>query len=389
MTRTVHVDERLKEYATTERQREYVDAVNEHKGVLAAADALGIGFQHISKTISELKRRAARQSATQHQDVNNIPDGFAITGTSTLTKTGDGIQWVKTSADKQRQEEMLREAIAVLSQECKGLAPIVKPPENVLEDLMCVIPVGDPHFGLYVWAQECGADFDTDIARKLSIAAADRLISSVPHCSIGILLLLGDITHANDQTNATPGHKHQLDVDSRFVKVIGITIETWRHIILRMKEKFGRVIGKLLPGNHDPQAVWALAYTLHAYFSNDPDVQIDLGPSKFWYYAFGKVLLGSTHGDTVKPEKLPSIMAADRPQEWGASVHRYWYTGHIHSKNTIEFPGVMWESFRTLAAPDSYASTHGYRSGRDMVAIVHHREHGEVERHRCDVGMLA
>jgi hypothetical protein len=255
--------------------------------------------------------------------------------------------------------------------------------------LMCVIPVGDPHFGLYVWAQECGADFDTDIARKLSIAAADRLISSVPHCSIGILLLLGDITHANDQTNATPGHKHQLDVDSRFVKVIGITIETWRHIILRMKEKFGRVIGKLLPGNHDPQAVWALAYTLHAYFSNDPDVQIDLGPSKFWYYAFGKVLLGSTHGDTVKPEKLPSIMAADRPQEWGASVHRYWYTGHIHSKNTIEFPGVMWESFRTLAAPDSYASTHGYRSGRDMVAIVHHREHGEVERHRCDVGMLA
>jgi hypothetical protein len=23
-----------------------------------------------------------------------------------------------------------------------------------------------------------------------------------------------------------------------------------------------------------------------------------------------------------------------------------------------------------------------------MCCIVHHREHGEIERHRCDVGML-
>ena len=93
-------------------------------------------------------------------------------------------------------------------------------------------------------------------------------------------------------------------------------------------------------------------------------------------------------GDTVKPERLPGIMAADRPDDWGASRHRYWYTGHIHSKNAIEFPGVQWESFRTLAPADSYAASHGYRSGRDMVLIVHHRDFGEVERHRCDVGMV-
>jgi hypothetical protein len=91
----------------------------------------------------------------------------------------------------------------------------------------------------------------------------------------------------------------------------------------------------------------------------------------------------------VKPERLPGIMAADRPEQWGASRFRYWYTGHIHSRNVTEFPGVMWESFRTLAAQDAYAASHGYRSGRDMVLIVHHREHGEVERHRCDVGMIA
>jgi hypothetical protein len=103
---------------------------------------------------------------------------------------------------------------------------------------------------------------------------------------------------------------------------VQITVETWRHCILRMKQKFGRVVGKLLPGNHDPTAVWALAYALHAYFANDPDVEIDLGPSKFWYFEFGKVLIGSTHGDTVKPERLPGIMAADKPVEWGVAKHR-------------------------------------------------------------------
>ena len=51
-------------------------------------------------------------------------------------------------------------------------------------------------------------------------------------------------------------------------------------------------------------------------------------------------------------------------------------------------PGVTCESFRTLAAKDAYAAGHGYRAGRDMRCIVHHREHGEVERHRCDVGMI-
>jgi hypothetical protein len=377
-------------YATV-RQLEYIAAIEAAKGDIAkAAKKLGLSPNTLERSMQALRAKASRQGHAPGHFDNGVAPGYAM-GKVTVQRNADGQierTWERQSPDEAQRAALLEEAIEVLAQPIKGLAPIVKGPSHVEKDLMCVIPVGDPHFGLYVWAQECGADFDTDIARKLSIAAADRLIDSMPNCSEGILLLLGDITHANDQTNATPGHKHQLDVDSRFVKVIGITIQTWRHVLLRMKQKCLKVTGKLMPGNHDPQAVWALSYALSAYFSNDPSIQIDLGPSKFWYYQFGKVLLGSTHGDTVKPEKLPSIMAADKPMEWGMARHRYWYTGHIHSKNAMEFPGVQWESFRTLAPGDSYASAYGYRSGRDMVAIVHHREHGEIERHRCDVGML-
>jgi hypothetical protein len=384
------VDAQLASFATI-KQLEYLEAVEKYGSNQKAAKALGLQRRTIDKAIQSLKLKAAAQGySPEHSMTRTVPDGFKVKGVSTLYNEAGQVaaQWVKSTADSVRQEELVREALAVLTEEVKGLAPIIPGPTHTESDLAAVIPVGDPHFGLYVWAEECGENFDTEIASKLSKAAADRLLSSAPACSTLVLLLLGDITHANDQTNQTPAHKHQLDVDSRFVRVIRVTVETWRHIILRAKERFGKVVVKLIPGNHDPQAVWALAYALHAYFHNDPSVEVDLGPSKFWYFQWGKVLIGATHGDTVKPERLPGIMAADKPMEWGHAKHRYWYTGHIHSKNAQEFPGVQWESFRTLAPADSYASSHGYRSGRDMVLIVHHKEHGEIERHRCDVGML-
>lgn len=387
---TYRVDEKLKEYATP-TQAKYIDAVNEHRSMLQAAKAMGVNPTAIRQAVEGAKKKAAIFGySPEHDMVRPVPETHVAKGISTYyNKDGKPAgQWVKSSLIEAKREEVVREALQALAESVAGLAPVVAGPAHAEEDLAAIIPVGDPHFGLYVWAQECGEDFDTDLARKLSIAAVDRLVSSAPACSVGVLLLLGDILHANDQTNQTPAHKHQLDVDTRFVRVVRVTVETWRHAILRMKEKFGKVVVKLLPGNHDPTAVWALAYALHAYFSADPAIDIDLGPSKFWYYEFGNVLIGSTHGDTVKPERLPGIMATDRHTAWGRTKFRYWYTGHIHSKNSIEFPGCQWESFRTLAPTDSYASSHGYRSGRDMVLIVQHREFGEVERHRCDVGMI-
>jgi hypothetical protein len=380
----------LASYATP-RQLEYLEAVEKWGSARAAAPHIGVNHTTISYAIQALKKKAALQGhSPEHDMTKTVPEGFTVKGVSTYYDEEGKVrgQWVKSSTDEKAREEILRAAIDALAEEVRGRSPAVQPPDFARPDLAAVIPVGDPHFGMYAWAQESGADFDTSIAQELSSAAADRLVAAAPQCAVGVLLLLGDILHANDQTNQTPAHKHQLDVDSRFVRVIGITIQTWRHVILRMLEKFPKVVVKLVAGNHDPQAVWALSFAIAAYFENEPRVEVDLGPSKFWYFQWGKVLIGSTHGDTVKPERLPGVMAADKPEEWGAAKFRYWYTGHIHSKNAIEFPGVQWESFRTLAPADAYAASHGYRSGRDMVLIVHHKEFGEVERHRCDVGMI-
>jgi len=128
--------------------------------------------------------------------------------------------------------------------------------------------------------------------------------------------------------------------------------------------------------------------TGYAYFNNNPRVKVDLSPAEHWYFKFGKVLIGATHGDKSKFSAMPGIMACDRPQDWGQTTYRYWYQGHIHHKHVEEFPGCVVEAFRTLAARDAWHSGQGYRAGRDMCAIVHHKNRGEIERHTCDIGAL-
>ena len=75
-------------------------------------------------------------------------------------------------------------------------------------------------------------------------------------------------------------------------------------------------------------------------------------------------------------------MAADRAKDWGETEHRYWLCGHIHHASMKEYPGVQVESFGTLAGNDAYAANGGWRSQRNMQAIVYHCEFGEVARSR-------
>ena len=82
-------------------------------------------------------------------------------------------------------------------------------------------------------------------------------------------------------------------------------------------------------------------------------------------------------------------MAADRAKDWGETRHRFWYMGHVHHASMKEYPGVIVESFGTLASNDAYATAGGWRSRQSMCAPVLHREHGECARGISSPGMVA
>jgi hypothetical protein len=385
-----YIDENLLRYATP-KQRQKLEAVRDHGSVMKAARKLGMHHAAISCALASVKAKAAMGGyAPGHGMTHEAPDPFVVKGVSTYyDKDGDVRgQWVKTQLDGDKVQTAVKAFVDSIVEEARGKSPKIAAPKFPRDDLLTVYPIGDPHIGMYAWAAEAGEDFDVVIAEKIMKGAVERLIVATPSTKTAIIAPLGDYFHMDDQTNRTPAHHNQLDVDSRYPKVVSVGVKILRHIILCALTHHEKVIVRVEPGNHDPHSHWVVRYTMAAYFENNPRVEVDMTPSKFWFYRFGKVLIGTCHGDTAKHKMLPGIMAADRPEDWGVTKHRYWYTGDIHHKEVSEFPGVTCESFRTLSPRDAWATAQGFRSGRDMCAIVLHNEHGEVERHRCDIGMV-
>jgi hypothetical protein len=385
------IDEGLKTWAS-ERQVQYIDAVNAHSSMRKAAKALGIRSENITRSMQSLRAIAAKRGySPDHDMVRPVPAPYVVKGVSTYYDDEGKVrgQWVKSSLDKSQAEQAIRDFVAHLAADIKGLSRAVSAPKHVSADIMCVYPMGDPHFGMYAWAAESGDDFDLATAEKLAYGAIDRLVASAPAAETAMLLNLGDFFHADNSNNSTPNSHNSLDVDTRHAKVMQVGIRSMKHCVDRLLEKHNSVIVWNLPGNHDPHSSFALSLCLSAFFDNQDRVHVDLSPALFKYHTFGKVLIGAHHGHSARMEQLPGIMAHDRAEDWGLTKHRYWYCGHIHHKTKDkEHPGVMVETFRTLAPRDAWHAGKGYRAGRDMQLIVLHREHGEIERHRCDIGMI-
>lgn len=318
-----------------------------------------------------------------------VPDGYVAKGTSTLYRPDGSVaaQWVKTTRDMERQREMLLAAVDAMA----GDLPRAKPRKakgSFRDDLLTVYPIGDPHFGALSWPDETGQDWNLDIAEQVHCDAMAALVEAAPATEQAVIVNLGDAAHFDSLAAVTPRSGHNLDSDGRYAKVIAVLVKTLRQCIESALVKHKRVHVISVPGNHDEAGALWLARLLAIAYEREPRVTVDTTPSLFAYYRWGRVLLGVHHGHTAKPDKLPGVMAADRAKDWGETDHRHWLLGHVHHDSRKEYPGVTVESFNTLAARDAYATNGGWRSGRNMQALVFHRLHGEVARSRVSADMF-
>jgi len=329
----------------------------------------------------------------RHNLINELATtapGYMIRGVSTQYKADGsiGTQWVKTKADHDAQLDMLREAVLSIAEPIKGLSKTTPAAKKFVDDLLCVYPMGDPHIGLYAWHQETGEDFDLKIAEQDLVGAVDYLVDQAAPARQALIVNLGDFFHSDNLDNRTRRSGHVLDVDGRFPKVLAIGLRTIRRCIDRALEKHETVKVINAIGNHDDHTSMMLSITLNEYYSNNSRVTVDTSPATHHFHRFGKVLLGVTHGHTSKPEKLQGVMSVDRAKDWGDTTYRHWLTGHVHHDQMKELSGCTFESFRTLAAKDAYAASHGYRSERDMKCITYHSEFGEVYRHTANIRLV-
>lgn len=381
------IDPDLREFAT-ETECRYLDALDQHGTYRAASQALQCSEGTISGALARVRKRAAlRGYAPDHEMRHPSAPGFGVTARGTFRNADGEITseaiWEK--PDKHQQESIFLEGVQAALARFEGGAPRVLAPKKSRSDKLTVYPVADLHLGAYAWGDECGEDYDTDIAQRLIYGAMAELVESAPSTEECLVVDLGDLVHADSPQNETERSGAKLDVDTRWQRIADIAATVLISCVEAAKAKHKTVRVRKAFGNHDPNTSRMLNVMLKLYYSKDRRVIVEDSPSAFWYYRFGKVLLGVTHGDKTKPQDLPGIMAADVPEDWGASTCRMWLTGHIHHLTRKEYPGCVVETFRSLAAKDAYHAHHGFRSERDMQALVFDASGKLKDRHHVGV----
>jgi hypothetical protein len=126
------------------------------------------------------------------------------------------------------------------------------------------------------------------------------------------------------------------------------------------------------PGNHDRETSWYLTRFLEAYYHANKHVTIDSMPTTRKYTEYGVTLIGYDHGQDVKPDKLPGVMAVEMREAWGRAKFTEWLTGHFHKEKEMHFTscdthqGTVVRTLPSLSATDAWHYRKTYVHGRRL-----------------------
>lgn len=320
-----------------------------------------------------------RQRGLDPSEGEDMPEPWNIKKVATYKNsegriTGEWTTKVREEVDRQRMwldhvERASREIIAMPERK------LILPRAYRSSDKLAVYPVGDHHVGMLAWALETGGEnYDLKISRDRLATATRYLVDQAPACDTALIAFLGDFFHTDSYRAVTFASGHLLDADVRYPKMVALGYDMIIYMIEAALEKHQDVHVIFEKGNHDPSTAAVIAITLARHFRDNPRVHIDDSPAWFHYFQFGKVALGTNHGDRTKPAGLLPVMAADQAKMWGETTYRMFMTGHVHHESRKEFPGGFVESFGILAPSDAFAAIGGWRSICQMHALVFHKD---------------
>lgn len=361
------------------------------RGLLGTKPVLpGFTINKIS-TALDAQGSVLREHIQQRPDAGEpfeVPEGHVVKGVSALTGADGRIlaQWTKT-----REGEVdplaIAQALKDAFKDYKPAARAAKAPSAPSSDLLTLLPCNDWHVGMFAWGKEVSENWDLKIAEDTIGRAVEDTVARSPSSSECIVLGGGDLLHADNSENKTAKSGNVLQVDGRYQKVVGVASRLMTRTIDAALRRHEHVTVRILPGNHDEHSSVAIAYFLLAWYRNEPRVTVDTDPSLFFWHRFGSVLIGSTHGHTVKIKDMPSIMAHRRSEDWGASKFRYVHGFHLHhtAKIATEGNGCIAEVHQAPIPQDAWHFGAGFLSGRSLCAITYHKDFGEIGRVRTAI----
>lgn len=287
--------------------------------------------------------------------------------------TGDSKNWTRDDDDwtvqplnsiratlkKKKDVEFARTEIEALKEYAKSVShkPVFIKRVKHLDGNLLEMCLPDMHFGKVGWHLQTGyEDYDVSIAKNIWEEAVPSLVSKVEPYKFGsILFVVGNDVFHTDNTGNTTFAGTQLDSDTRYHRTFKIVREIMVSTIESLRT-VAPVEVMVVPGNHDKMTAWHLGDSLECYFHGYKDVSVDNNPISRKYKRWGKCLLLFTHGDRGKRMDYPTLMASERPEDWGQTVYREIHTGDKHQTKVEEKFGIRVRILPSLSGMDTWHS---------------------------------
>lgn len=240
----------------------------------------------------------------------------------------------------------------------------------------------DIHIGKLCRSFVSGQEYNNQIAVQRTLEGVRGCIEKSKGFNIDqvVFLLSGDLLHVDGGKTTTRGTIQDMDglFSDQFLIAKRLIVE-----VIEMLLEIADVEVIYTPGNHDHVTGWLTSMVLQAHFNLCSNVTFNNDLTMRKYYKYGSNLISSCHGDGIKWNLLPMIMA-DECEFWGKTKYRYMFTQHVHHKvqNKNDFPGVTLESLRSPSSSDAWHHKSGYQSSSNLAieSFIFHKNHGQVAR---------
>lgn len=281
------------------------------------------------------------------------------------------------------QEQDFKKLSEELVEELKQYSPEypkIKRPKEIDGHLFFCCP-SDLHIGKLCKSFVSGEEYNSQVAVIRALEGVRGCIEKAKgfHIDKVVFLLSGDLLHVdsfkNTTTNNTPQDTDGLWSDN-FMLAKRLMVE-----IIELLMQLADVHVMFTAGNHDTISGFLMAQILQTHFRKSKNVTWDISMQMRKYYKYHNALIGSTHGDKIKLNLLPMLMA-DESTDWSNTKYRYMFTQHVHHKVGKDFIGVNVESLRSPSEADAWHHKSGYQSSNNKAieSFIFSKFNGQVAR---------
>mgnify|MGYP003109483641 CR=1 FL=1 len=302
----------------------------------------------------------------QAPDVEHLVDDLVLRRRQQLHKKHEARKWKDTEEAAEKwfnfETSVMDNFRGLLSEWHDEAPPRI---EMVLPDkpYALVVSPTDFHWGKFAWRDETGNDYNFDEAKKRLMETTTDLISRLPGRPEKVFIATGsDWFHIdNPGKTTTRGTPQDIFGSPSQILLSGCRLAR-QHI--EMFRQVAPIEVLFMPGNHDQYSTLTMMLYLQAVYEDVEDVNIIVSPMSRQYIRYGATLMGFTHGDRLKPEKLPQLMAIEKREDWGICDHRLWFTGHVHHQQVKETGGALVIKLPSLSGTDKWHFDMGYTTAR-------------------------